>query len=171
MAIFGIIFLAFFIGIVLIFFLKKTSPPTPQEQIHFDSPSDVPLYLTNRDAFKSKCVEFLEKFNLEYVHSVWADDHELEIAMNDETPVVGGSYIALCIIDPHGKTVNAMKVKGFLDTVKGEGASRGILITTGYFSNEAINLIEDEPVELVNLVSFLSYLKKFDIYEYSPDPS
>lgn len=171
MAIFGIIFVAFFIGIVLIFFLKKTSPPTPQEQIHFDSPSDVPFYLTDRDAFKAKCVEFMEKFNLEYIHSVWADDHELELAFKDETPVVGGNYIALCIIDPPGKTVNAMKVKGFLDTVKGEGASRGILITTGYFSNEAINLIEDEPVELVNVVAFLAYLRKFGIYEYKPDPS
>jgi restriction system protein len=170
-AIFGIIFVAFFIGIILIFFLKKTSPPAPQEQIHFDSPSDVPFYLNDRDAFKSKCIEFLEKFNLEYVHSVWADDHELELALNDETPVVGGSYIALCIIDPPGKTVNEMKVRGFLDTVKGEGASRGILITTGYFTNEAINSIEDEPVELVNVVSFLSYLKKFGIYEYIPDPS
>ena len=171
MAIFVITFGAFVVGIILIVSLKKTSPPAPQEQAHFDSQSDIPFYLTNRDAFKSKCIEFLEKFNLEYVHSIWADDHELEIAMNDETPVVGGSYIALCIIDPPGKTVNAIKVKGFLDTVKGEGASRGILITTGYFTNEAINLIEDEPVELVNVVAFISYLKKFGIYEYIPDPS
>lgn len=171
MAIFVITFGAFVVGIILIVSLKKTSPPAPQEQAHFDSQSDIPFYLTNRDAFKSKCIEFLEKFNLEYVHSIWADDHELEIAMNDETPVVGGSYIALCIIDPPGKTVNAIKVKGFLDTVKGEGASRGILITTGYFTTEAINLIEDEPVELVNLVAFISYLKKFGIYEYIPDPS
>ena len=37
--------------------------------------------------------------------------------------------------------------------------------------NEAINLIEDEPVELVNVVTFISYLKKFGIYEYIPDPS
>ena len=171
MAIFVITFGAFVVGIILIVSLKKTSPPAPQEQAHFDSQSDIPFYLTNRDAFKSKCIEFLEKFNLEYVHSIWADDHELEIAMNDETPVVGGSYIALCIIDPPGKTVNAIKVKGFLDTVKGEGASRGILITTGYFTTEAINMIEDEPVELVNLVAFISYLKKFGIYEYIPDPS
>ena len=171
MAIFVITFGAFVVGIILIVSLKKTSPPAPQEQAHFDSQSDIPFYLINRDAFKSKCLEFLEKFNLEYVHSVWADDHELEIAMNDETPVVGGSYIALCIIDPPGKTVNAIKVKGFLDTVKGEGASRGILITTGYFTTEAINMIEDEPVELVNLVAFISYLKKFGIYEYIPDPS
>ena len=171
MAIFVITFGAFVVGIILIVSLKKTSPPAPQEQAHFDSQSDIPFYLTNRDAFKSKCIEFLEKFNLEYVHSIWADDHELEIAMNDETPVVGGSYIALCIIDPPGKTVNAIKVKGFLDTVKGEGASRGILITTGYFTTEAINLIENEPVELVNLVAFISYLKKFGIYEYIPDPS
>ena len=91
--------------------------------------------------------------------------------MNDETPVVGGSYIALCIIDPPDKTVNAIKVKGFLDTVKGEGASRGILITTGYFTNEAMNLIEDEPVELVNVVAFISYLKKFGIYEQTPESS
>ncbi len=168
MAIFGIIFGAFFIGIILILCLKKTSPPAPQEQIHFDTPSDVPAYLSDRDAFKSKCVEFLEKFNLEYVHSVWADDHELEITLNDETPVVGGSYLALCIINPPMQTVNAMKVKGFLDTVKGEGASRGIFITTGYFTNEAINSIEDDPVELVNVVSFISYLKKFGIYENDP---
>ncbi len=164
MAIFGIVFIAFFIGIILILFLKKTSPPAPQEQIHFDGPAGVPVYLVDQDAFKSKCVEFLEKFNLEYVHSVWADEHELEISLNDETPVVGGTYLALCIIDPPGKTVNAIKVKGFLDTVKGEGASRGIFITTGYFTNEAINLIEDEPVELVNVVSFVAYLKKFGIY-------
>ena len=165
MAIFVVSFGAFIIGIILIVSLKKTSPPAPQEQIHFDSPSDTPIYLSDREEFKSKCVEFLEKFHLEYVHSVWADDHELELALNDVTPVVGGSYLALCIIEPPGNIVNAIKVKGFLDTVKGEGASRGILITTGYFTNEAINLIDEEPVELVNVVSFISYLKKFGIYE------
>ena len=163
MAIFIITFTAFIIGIILIVSLKKVSPPQPQEKIHFDK--DKPKYLIDQTAFKEKCVEFLEKFNLEYVHSVWANDHELEIAMNDETPVVGGTYLALCIINPPGQTVNAIKVKGFLDTVKGEGASRGIFITTGYFSDEAIRSIDEEPVELVDVVSFVSYLKRFGIYE------
>ena len=166
MAIFVITFAAFIIGIVLIVSLKKVSPPQPQEKIHFDS--DKPKYLIDQTAFKEKCVEFLEKFNLEYVHSVWANDHELEIAMNDETPVVGGIYLALCIIDPPGQTVNAIKVKGFLDTVKGEGASRGIFITTGYFSDEAIRSIDEEPIELVDIVSFVSYLKRFGIYDNLP---
>jgi hypothetical protein len=165
-AIFVITFVAFIIGILLIVSLKKVSPPPPQEQIHFDT--DVPIYLVDQTAFKEKCIEFLEKFNLEYVHSVWANEQELEIAMNDETPVVGGTYLALCIIDPPGQTVNAIKVKGFLDTVKGEGASRGIFITTGYFSDEAIRSIDEEPIELVNVVSFVSYLKKFGIYETPP---
>ena len=163
MAIFVITFAAFIIGIILIVSLKKVSPPQPQEKIHFDS--DKPKYLIDQTAFKEKCVEFLEKFNLEYVHSVWANDHELEIAMNDETPVVGGTYLALCIIDPPDQTVNAIKVKGFLDTVKGEGASRGIFITTGYFSDEAIRSIDEEPIELVDIVSFVSYLKRFGIYD------
>ena len=84
--------------------------------------------------------------------------------MRDETPVVGGKYLALCIIDPINNQVDAIKVKGFLETVKGEEASRGILITTGYFTNDALRCIEDHPVELVDVVAFVDYLKKFEIY-------
>jgi len=157
--------IAFLMGIVLIVLLKNTAPPPPQDQLHFEKSSDIPKFLKNQDAFEEKCVEFLSKFNLEHKHSVWANNTELEIAMIDETPVVGGIYLALCIIDPPNKTVDSIKVKGFIDTVKGEGASRGIFITTGYFDEKAIKLIEEEPIELVNVVSFVSYLKKFEIYE------
>ena len=145
--------------------LKNSAPPPPQDQLHFDSSEDIPLFLKDGVAFEDKCIEFLSKFNLEHKHSVWANNSELELAMIDETPVVGGIYLALCIIDPPNKTVDSIKVKGFLDSVKGEGASRGIIITTGYFDEKAIKLIDEEPVELVNLISFVSYLKKFDIYK------
>ncbi len=164
MSLFIITFVAFFIGIFLILLLKNTSPPAPQEQIHFENPDDKPIYLIDPEAFKEKCLEFLGKFNLEYKHSIWANDQELEIDMLDETPVVGGKYLALCIFDPPHSLVDLFKVKGFLETVKGEGAARGILITTGYFSEDAQKVIEDDPVELVNVVSFLNYLKNFDIY-------
>jgi len=156
---------SFVIGIILIVLLKNASPPPPKEQLHFDSPDDVPVFLKDQEAFKEKCIEFLTKFNLEHKHSIWANESELEVAMFDETPVIGGVYLALCIINPPNNTVDAMKVRGFLDTVKGEGASRGILITTGYFDDKAINSIEEEPVELVNIVDFVSYLKKFQIYD------
>jgi|TARA_Y100000310_G_scaffold160809_1_gene160705 hypothetical protein len=162
--IFVITGVAFVVGIILILLLKNTSPPPPKEQIHFDSPEDMPLFLRDQEAFKQKCLDFLYKFNLDYRHSVWANDNELEIAMDDETPVVGGTYLALCIINPPNNTVDAIKVKGFLDTVKGEGASRGIIITTGYFTDAAIRSIDEEPVELVNVVNFVAYLKKFEIY-------
>ncbi|KMP12476.1 hypothetical protein UR09_01050 [Candidatus Nitromaritima sp. SCGC AAA799-A02] len=165
MGIFVITGVAFVIGIILILLLKNTSPPPPQDQIHFDNPEDKPLFLTNREAFKQKCLDFLYKFNLEYRHSIWANNSELEIAMDDETPVVGGIYLALCIIEPLNNTVDAIKVKGFLDTVKGEGASRGIIITTGYFTENAIRSIDEEPVELVNVADFILYLKKFEIYD------
>ena len=84
--------------------------------------------------------------------------------MLDEKPIVGGKYLALCIFEPPHQQVDLFKVKGFIDTVKGEGAARGIVITTGYFSDDAQKALDDDPVELVNVVSFLSYLKKFDIY-------
>ena len=164
MGLFLISGVAFFVGIILIVLLKNTAPPPPQDQLHFDSSDDIPPFLIDRDAFEEKCVDFLAKFNLEHKHSIWANNNELEVAMYDETPVVGGVYLALCIIDPPNKTVDALKVKGFLDTVKGEGASRGIIVTTGYFDDKAIKLIDEEPIELVNVVDFISYLKKFDIY-------
>jgi len=162
--IFTIAFFAFVFGLILIVLLKKTSPPPPQELIHFDEPGGKPDFLIEQEAFKEKCLEFLGKFNLEYKHSIWANESELELDMRDETPVVGGKYLALCIISPPNNQVDAIKVKGFLETVKGEEASRGILITTGYFTEEAQKCIEDHPVELVNIVSFVDYLKKFDIY-------
>ena len=165
MGLFLISGVAFLVGIILIVLLKTSSPPAPKDQLHFDSIDDIPAFLKDQESFEKKCVEFLSKFNLEHKHSIWANNSELEIAMHDETPVVGGIYLALCIIDPPNKTVNAIKVKGFLDTVKGEGASRGIMITTGYFEDKAINLIDEEPVELVNVVDFVSYLKKFEIYK------
>jgi len=161
---FIISFSAFIIGIVLILLLKNVSPPLPQEQIHFDNPDDKPLYLLDREAFKEKCLEFLGKFNLEYKHSVWANNQELEVDMLDETPVVGGKYLALCIFDPPHQQVDLFKVKGFIESIKGEGAARGIVITTGYFTNDAQKAPDEDPIELVNVVSFLSYLKKFDIY-------
>ncbi len=164
MGIFTIAFFAFVLGLTLIVLLKKTSPPPPQELIHFTGPEGKPEYLIEQEAFKEKCIEFLGKFNLEYKHSIWANEQELEIDMRDETPVVGGTYLALCIINPNNNQVDAMKVKGFMETVKGEEASRGILITTGYFTEDATKCIEEHPIELVNVVAFVDYLKKFDIY-------
>ena len=165
MAIFAVAFGAIFIGLILILLLKKTSPPLPQEQIHFDNPDDRPQFLINRDAFKDKCLQFFEKLNLEYQHSIWADDDELEVALKDESPIVGGTYLAICAFNPINNVLQLHKVTGFLDTIKGEGAARGIFITTGYFSEEAIKAAEEEPVELVNIVSFISYLKKHKIYD------
>lgn len=153
-----------FIGIILIALLKKTSPPLPQELVHFDNPEDKPLFLIDREEFKETCLSFLKKFNLEYKHSIWATEHELEIAMLDETPVVGGIYLALAIFNPPDNLVNLHKVTGFMDTVKGEEASKGIIITTGYFAPDAIRAVEDHPVELVNIVSFIDYLKKLELY-------
>ena len=164
MGLFIIAFIAFVIGIILILLLKNVSPPPPQEQIHFDNPDDKPLYLLDREAFKEKCLEFLGKFNLEYKHSIWANNQELEIDMLDETPVVGGKYLALCIFEPLHQQVDLFKVKGFIESIKGEGAARGIVITNGYFTDDALKAPDEDPVELVNVVSFLSYLKKFDIY-------
>ena len=115
MGLFLISGVAFFVGIILIVLLKNSAPPPPQDQLHFDSSDDIPLFLKDAVAFEDKCIEFLSKFNLEHKHSVWANNSELELAMIDETPVVGGIYLALCIIDPPNKMVKTYKRANSMD--------------------------------------------------------
>ena len=98
MGLFLISGIAFLVDIVLIVLLKNAAPPPPQDQLRFDSLDDIPPFLKNQEDFEEKCVEFLTKFNLEHKHSIWANNSELEVAMYDETPVVGGAYLALAYL-------------------------------------------------------------------------
>ena len=165
MGIFGIAFAGIIIGLVLILLLKNTAPPPPRERLGEDIEDNRPLFLTEKNEFKEKCLVFFSKFNLEYEHSVWAEDNELEVSLKDLTPVVGGLYLGLCVFEPVNNIILGTMVTGFLDTVKGEGAAKGIIITTGYFSDEARLIVKEEAIELVDVADFVKYLKKFKIYE------
>jgi hypothetical protein len=163
--IFIIAFAGIMIGLVLILLLKNTAPPPPRERLGDEVRDDLPLFLTEKNEFKEKCLAFFSKFNLDYEHSVWAEDNELEVSLKDETPVVGGLYLGLCVFEPVNNIIPGTMVTGFLDTVKGEGAAKGILVTTGYFSDEARQIVREESIELVDVADFVKYLKKFEIYE------
>ncbi len=50
MGLFLISGIAFFVGIILIVLLKNSAPPPPQDQLHFDSSEDIPLFLKDQVA-------------------------------------------------------------------------------------------------------------------------
>ena len=57
--------------------------------------------------------------------------------------------------------VEAVQVLALIDAVKGEGASKGVLITNGFFSDEAGTAAMGGPIELINGVRFRELLQRF----------
>jgi restriction system protein len=57
--------------------------------------------------------------------------------------------------------VEAVQVLALIDAVKGEGASKGVLITNGFFSDEASTAAVGGPIELINGVRFRELLQRF----------
>jgi restriction system protein len=64
---------------------------------------------------------------------------------------------------PAGEVVEAVQVLALIDAVKGEGASKGVLITNGFFSDEASKAASGGPIELINGVRFRDLLERFEV--------
>jgi restriction endonuclease Mrr len=56
-----------------------------------------------------------------------------------------------------------VQVLTLIDAVKGEGASKGVFITNGFFSDEATNAAAGGPIELINGVRFRELLQRFEV--------
>jgi restriction endonuclease Mrr len=73
----------------------------------------------------------------------------LEVAAVNPQPITGGDYLVHCT-HPENGFVASMQVNALRDQVKGEQASKGIFITTGFFAEETSKVAEGPPIELIN---------------------
>ena len=74
---------------------------------------------------------------------------ELEIAAVNPQPITGGDFLVHCS-HPEDNFVSSVRVNALRDQVKGEQATKGIFITTGFFDEETSKRPEGPPVELIN---------------------
>jgi restriction endonuclease Mrr len=56
-----------------------------------------------------------------------------------------------------------VQVLALIDAVKGEGAGKGVLITNGFFSDEAGRAAVGAPIELINGLRFRALLQHFAV--------
>jgi restriction endonuclease Mrr len=68
-----------------------------------------------------------------------------------------------------GEVVEAIQVLALSDAVKGEGASKGVLLTNGFFSDEAAKAAAGGPVELINGARFHELLTRYDLVRTPPE--
>jgi restriction system protein len=172
------IVVAVILGFVVIFAMKKVPAPVSQEQQAAgfgDGPAPLPLTFT-LERFEWLCGRLLQELGLEIEHSTTTGGRQLEVRAVNSAPIVGGQYVVHGELLQAGEVVEAVQVLALIDAVKGEGASKGVLMTNGFFSDEASTAAVGGPIELVNGVRFHELLQRFALLpatnpHFQPDVS
>jgi restriction system protein len=154
---------AVILGFVVIFAMKKVPAPVSQEQQKAgfgDGPVLLPFTLT-LERFEWLCGRLLQELGLEIERSTTVGGRQLEVMAVNSAPIVGGQYVVHGELLQAGEVVEAVQVLTLIDAVKGEGASKGVLITNGFFSDEASTAAVGGPIELINGVRFHELLQHF----------
>lgn len=111
-------------------------------------------------AFEHMLHELVESLGMQTMESQWVNEEEIDILAHNPAAVVGGDYIVHGILVPEGDFVTSIRVIGLSDTVRAERALKGILITTGYFTEEVQKYAEGAPLELINVARLREILKE-----------
>ncbi len=147
---FLVVFISIAIGFLLIALLvfAKPSKPAVEREGRRPDPASSFAHLTMED-FKQLCLTLVTEMGLVVSSCVRSGPRELEVAAVNPQPITGGDYLVHCT-HPENGFVASMQVNALRDQVKGEQASKGIFITTGFFAEETSKVAEGPPIELIN---------------------
>jgi hypothetical protein len=157
--------IAIILGFLVIFLMKKAPAPLSQEQRQAglgDGLAPLPSSLTI-ERFEWLCGRLLQELGLAIERSTTTGQRQLEVMAVNPAPIVGGHYIIHGALLPTGEVIEAVEVLALIDAVKGEGASKGVLFTNGFFSDEAGKAAAGGPIELINGVRFRTLLERFEL--------
>lgn len=88
---------------------------------------------------------------------------DLEIVAADPQPITGSTYLVHGIHAGGQNIVDRGRVLTLASAVKGEQAAKGILITTGYFAEDAALPPEGAPIELINRARLTDLIREHGI--------
>ena len=157
-----LIVFALILGFILIIFVRRTTSNIALEADAERTRDDEEIQILRRmpaRAFESMLHELIENLGMQVLESRWVNDEEIDILALNPAPVIGGEYIVHGILVPEGESVSSIRVIGLSDTVRAERALKGILITTGYFTEEVQKYAEGAPMELINVSRLREILK------------
>jgi hypothetical protein len=157
--------IAVVLGFVLIFLMKRVPPPLSEEQRSAAERNGAGALLDTLsiERFEWVCRRLLQALGLDVEHSTTVGRRQLEIVAVNPAPIVGGHFIVHGELIGVGEVVEAVQVLALIDAVKGEAASKGVLITNGFFSDEAGKAAAGGPIELINGVRLMDLLRRYGL--------
>ncbi|MBI3327164.1 MAG: restriction endonuclease [Nitrospinae bacterium] len=158
------VIIAVVVGFLLILAMKKTPPPVSHEQsaAELGDGTELALSTLTLERFDMLCRSLLQALGLDIERSTKAGNRAVDMMAVNPAPIIGGQYLVHGELLERGEVVETVQVLALLDAVKGEGASKGVLITNGFFSDEAGKAAAGGPIELINGVRFWELLQRFD---------
>lgn len=154
------------LGFFAILLLKRTTSNIAMEEDAKEARSDAEIQALRKmppSVFEQLLRDILEGMNLNIVESTWVNSEEIDILAHNPAPLIGGDYIIHGILVPEGDFVSSIRVIGLSDTVRAERALKGILITTGYFTEETGKYSEGAPMDLINVSRLRELMRAHDI--------
>lgn len=149
---FGIVVVSVVIGFALILLLKKTTASIPREKDFYaeSDPADDKLKSLGMNQFEGVCGRLLTEWGLVIKSCSRLSPQEIEFVAQDPKPIVGGDFIVYGRLVTDGEVIETSRVMALSDVVRSEKASKGVFITTGFFSADTAQMLEGAPLELIN---------------------
>ncbi|HEV8320353.1 MAG TPA: restriction endonuclease [Myxococcota bacterium] len=160
------------VGSLALISLIKTSTPVENAPVaardtltgEIAAPVALPLARLRAMApadFTKLAVHVLEElgFEIKGVAEAVSDGSEYFIAVNPE-PIKGGKFVVECWARPIGSLVDSPRVLALIDSVKAEGAAKGLYLTPFEFSQEAQTAAATGPIDLLDGAALVKLVQK-----------
>lgn len=109
--------------------------------------------------FEDVCEELLINMGFKTERTGKSHDGGIDIIAYNNQLLFSGKYIIQC--KRYSGSVGAPIIRDLYGVVTAECANKGILITTGYFTNKAILFAKEKPIELIDGNKFQDLLMEY----------
>ncbi len=128
----AIITVSIVLGFILIFLVKRSTPPIAMEEGFYQESGPAASALTELlpEEFREICVDLVEAWGLR-IQSVNSEERgALDIEAELDHPILGGTYLVQGLLSPMDQIVDSGPVIGLSNTVHHERAMKRILPTS-----------------------------------------
>ena len=111
--------------------------------------------------FEEVCKKLLMNMGFEVRTTKKTGDGGIDLVVYNKQPLMGGIYIVQC--KRYAGSVGEPIIRDLYGVVTAERVNKGILITTGEFTQSAKKFAENKPIELIDKRLLMDLLSKYNI--------
>lgn len=122
---------------------------------------EIDIQSLNGLEFEQVCEQLVKKMGFETEVTKASGDGGIDIVATNNSPLLSGKYIIQC--KRYSGSVGEPIIRDLYGVVTSERANKGILMTSGTFTRQAIDFAEGKPIELIDGIGLRKLMKEHDL--------